>query len=342
MLAYHVKIVPWSRVTDYLVELTACLFVWELAVVVLRYAALIVKHPIHYLLDWVPLHLLLVVLLIDRHTAVVFAFRSLLDYNNRVIESFVLQILCLGNAHVGRSLILLDDDWLVQRVLALRLLLGLVCVESLAKVDVGRGKARIVLQLLPEPVLTAFWGLLLRWLLIKDRGHVSSSLKIDYFRVLDVWDGLLDQHVVGLNRSATLEASDCVFFSVIIYIDLCDVDWSWFVDWYGLQSLVTGHLDQTVLFDLWVILSCYLLWGLVYCKHRCWINTPPLICFNIVEGDRPLWRDACTWLVFFNQLGNNLDIALADYDTLYFLFSTVSSCILRRSRVWSFWANLRH
>lgn len=51
MLAYHVKIVPWSRVTDYLVELTACLFVGELAVVVLRYAALIVKHPIHYLLD---------------------------------------------------------------------------------------------------------------------------------------------------------------------------------------------------------------------------------------------------------------------------------------------------
>ena len=51
MLAYHVKIVSRSRVTDYLVELTACLFVGELAVVVLRYAARIVKHPIHYLLD---------------------------------------------------------------------------------------------------------------------------------------------------------------------------------------------------------------------------------------------------------------------------------------------------
>ena len=51
MLAYHVEVVPGSCVAAQFVQLAACLLVGQLAVVVLRKTALIVEHPIHYLLD---------------------------------------------------------------------------------------------------------------------------------------------------------------------------------------------------------------------------------------------------------------------------------------------------
>ena len=148
--------------------------------------------------------------------------------------------------------------------------------------------------------------------------------------------------MVALNGSIPLKASYCGFFSVVAGVYLCYVYRALLFDCYRLKSLVARHLNQAVLFHFGVVLCSCLFWSLVNCQNRCWVNAPSLICFNIVQRHRSLWRNAKTWLVLVNHLRYNLDVALTDYYTFYFLLSAVSSCILRRPWIRSFRADLRH
>ena len=177
-LAYHVNVLPWCWVINHFVKLTTCLFVRQLTIVVLCQTCSVVKNIVHDLLDGVTLYLLLLLnLLIHGHSTLSFAIRALLHYHYGVIKALVLYVLCLsGYTHIWRSLVLLDNYWLIEWILTLRWLLRLVCIESFAKVYISRCKTRVILQLLPKSILTTFRSLLDWWWLLKYGRHISCSL----------------------------------------------------------------------------------------------------------------------------------------------------------------------
>ena len=83
-----------------------------------------------------------------------------------------------SHTYVRGSLILLNNYRLIEGILPLRWLLGLVSIEGLSQIHIGRLEAISLLKLLFQSMLTALRCLLLLdWIeIVHNRLHIRVSL----------------------------------------------------------------------------------------------------------------------------------------------------------------------